>query len=210
VQSKGQFEKDQPQTMEEQPQKEPWRDPPGPPASYNRRGRQKGRLNDKQFLDRIRAIIAGIQLLGGRMALVGEWWNELGSKMVIDPPGADPRIITGTYHTAVGTAQQRDYKLAGACDAAGGPSQTVGWSVAFDPPDPPAQGEPPNAPSTCSWSGQLWTVGAGAGAMEFIETSWYLTSAMDSADDWASTHSGKDYFFRAKPTPEMLGLAILH
>jgi hypothetical protein len=142
------------------------------------------------------------------MALDGEWWNELGSKMVIDPPGIDPRIITGTYHTAVGTALQRDYSLAGACDAAGGASQTVGWAVAFDPPDPPQAGEPPNAPSTCAWSGQLQSVGVGVAAMEYITTSWYLTGATDRDDNWESTLSGKDYFFLTKPTPAMIGAAI--
>ena len=143
------------------------------------------------------------------MGIVGVWWNELGSKMVIDPQGADPRIITGTYHTAVGTAQQRDYTLAGACDAAGGASQTAGWAVAFDPPDPPIPGDPPNGPSTCAWSGQWQTVGAGEDELEYIVTSWYLTGATDRGNDWESTQSGRDYFFRSVPTPEMLGKAIL-
>lgn len=143
------------------------------------------------------------------MTIVGTWWNELGSKMVIQPQGADPRIITGTYHTAVGTAQQRDYNLAGACDAAGGKSQTVGWAVAFDPPDPPKPGEQPNKPSTCAWSGQLQTAEADKQVIEFIVTSWYLAKTTDRPDDWESMLSGKDYFFRSKPTPEMLALAIL-
>jgi hypothetical protein len=143
------------------------------------------------------------------MSIIGEWWNELGSKKVIQAQAADPRIIVGTYHAAVGTAQQRDYTLAGACDAAGGVSQTVGWAVAFDPPDAPQPGEPPNEPSTCAWSGQLQTTGTGDDAMEYIVTSWYLTSATDRNGDWESTHSGKDYFFRSMPTPDMLGKAIL-
>ena len=148
---------------------------------------------------------------GDFMGIVGTWWNELGSKMVINPLGADPRIITGTYHTAVGTAQQRDYTLAGACDAAGGTSQTVGWAVAFDPPDPPKPGKPPNEPTTCAWSGLLQTaVDAGGNNVEFIVTSWYLTGPTDSPADWDSTLSGKDYFFRNQPvTGDMLGLAIL-
>ena len=50
-----------------------------------------------------------ISLKGGTMGIVGEWWNELGSKMVINPQRANSRIISGMYHTAVGTAQQRDY-----------------------------------------------------------------------------------------------------
>jgi Avidin family len=143
------------------------------------------------------------------MSLSGEWWNELGSKMVIDPPGSNKRIITGTYHTAVGTAKQRDYPLAGACDDAGGPNKTIGWAVAFDPPDPPDPGEPPHGPSTCAWSGQLQYVGEDEDTLEFIETSWYLTSATDVPDDWESTQAGKDYFFRERPTPEMIGRAIL-
>jgi hypothetical protein len=143
------------------------------------------------------------------MGITGEWWNELGSKMVIAPQGTDPRIIYGTYHTAVGTALQRDYTLAGACDAAGQDSQTVGWAVAFDPPDPPVNGNPPNASSTCAWSGQWQTAGRGSDEVEYIVTSWYLTAATDQGNDWESTKSGKDYFFRSIPTAEMLGLAIL-
>jgi hypothetical protein len=143
------------------------------------------------------------------MSIVGEWWNELGSKMVVDPMGGNPRIITGSYHTAVGTAQQRNYRLAGACDAAGGNSQTVGWAVAFDPPDPPQEGEPENGPSTCAWSGQLQTVETEAGMIEYIVTSWYLTGATERSDNWTSTTAGKDYFFRQKPTAGMLGAAIL-
>jgi hypothetical protein len=144
-----------------------------------------------------------------RMGINGEWWNELGSKMVIDPPGNDPRIITGTYHTAVGTAQQRDYSLGGACDAAGGSSQTVGWAVAFDPPDPAAPGEPPNGPTTCAWSGEWQSISIGGKVLEYIVTSWYLTAATPQAEDWESTLSGKDYFFRSFPTADMLGRAIL-
>lgn len=143
------------------------------------------------------------------MDIIGDWYNELGSKMVIQPQGTDPRVIIGTYHTAVGTAQQRDYVLAGACDAAGGESQTVGWAVAFDPPDPASPGEPPNSPSTCAWSGQLRSAGSGAEAMEYIVTSWYLTSAIKREDEWESTLAGRDYFFRTAPSTEMLGRAIL-
>jgi hypothetical protein len=143
------------------------------------------------------------------MGIVGEWWNELGSKMVIHPQGVDPRIFTGTYHTAVGTGQQRDYTLAGACDAAGGNSQTMGWAVAYDPHDPPQPGEPPHGPSTCAWSGQLQSADNAGSPMEYIVTSWYLTEATDRNDDWESTRSGKDYFFRSKPTATMLGNAML-
>jgi hypothetical protein len=143
------------------------------------------------------------------VTIVGTWWNELGSKMVIQSQGSDPRIIFGTYHTAVGTAQQRDYALAGACDASGGQTQTVGWAVAFDPPDSSEPGEPPNRPSTCAWSGQLQTVADGTEAIEFILTSWYLARSTDRPDDWESMLSGKNYFFRQKPSAQMLGLAIL-
>jgi hypothetical protein len=52
-------------------------------------------------------------------------------------------------------------------------------------------------------------VGTGTDAMEYIVTSWYLTGTTERDDDWESTQSGKDYFFRSAPTPEMLGKAIL-
>lgn len=129
--------------------------------------------------------------------------------MEIKVSDKDPRIFFGTYHTAVGTAQQRDYSLAGACDTAGGTSQTLGWVVAFDPPDPSEPGEPPNAPTTCAWSGQRQVVGEGEEAFEYLNTSWYLTGPTEHAADWESTQSGKNYFFRAKPSSEILGRAIL-
>jgi hypothetical protein len=143
------------------------------------------------------------------MKLTGEWWNELGSKMVIDPQEINPRIFTGTYHTAVGTAQERDYVLAGACDDAGGSSQTVGWAVAFDPPDAPKPGEPANGPSTCAWSGELQLIEVSGEELECITTTWLLTAATDKEDNWDSTETGKDYFFRTKPTAEMIGVAVL-
>ncbi|WP_406706010.1 avidin/streptavidin family protein [Tunturibacter empetritectus] len=123
--------------------------------------------------------------------------------MVIFPVGNDPRIITGTYHTAVGSAQQRNYGLAGGCDAAGGTSQTVGWAVAFEPPD----ADKPE-PSTCAWSGQLHETAPDGSPLEFIASTWVLTSASDAADDWESTQVGKNYFFRNPPTPDQLNRAI--
>lgn len=140
------------------------------------------------------------------MTLAGEWWNELGSKLIINPSSSNPRLFDGSYHTAVGTAQQRDYALVGTCDNFGGTSQTVGWAVAFDPPDPPEPGKTPNGPTTCAWSGQLQVA---RGGLEYIVSTWILTGATERADNWTSTTVGKDYFFRSFPSPEMIGLAVL-
>ena|SRR5579862_1123913 len=143
------------------------------------------------------------------MNIVGEWWNELGSKMVIAKQGPNLRLFHGTYHTAVGTAQQRNYDLVGSCDVEGGARQSLGWTVAFDPPDPPKPGDPPNKPSTCGFSGQLQTLCDDSGDVEYIATTLILTTATDRKDNWKSTWVGRDYFFRMKPTAAMIGKAVL-
>jgi len=61
------------------------------------------------------------------MNIIGEWWNELGSKMVIARQEPNLRFFHSTYHTAVGTAQQRNCDSVGSFDVAGGQSQSLGW-----------------------------------------------------------------------------------
>jgi len=147
------------------------------------------------------------------MGIEGVWWNELNSKMTIRKDPADSRAISGDYQTAVGDATSRTYPLAGRCDDTGGgaKNQTIGWVVAFDPPDPPPPGKPPYLPSLTAWSGQWHEVTDKAGkVLEFITTTWILTRQTDPPDEWDSTMVNKDYFFRTKPTPEELDKAKIY
>jgi|HubBroStandDraft_1064217.scaffolds.fasta_scaffold436271_2 hypothetical protein len=135
------------------------------------------------------------------MSIAGVWWNELKSKMTIKIDPADPRAISGEYQTAVGGAISSPYPLTGRCDDAGAKNQTVGWVVAFDPPDPPLPGKPPHLPSLTAWSGQWHEVTDSAGKVfEFITTTWILTEQTDPTDEWDSTLVNSDIFFRTMPS----------
>ena len=141
------------------------------------------------------------------MNIEGTWWNELGSKMEIKVDGADPRNFTGIYHTNVGQAQQKSYPLVGRCDTFGERNQTIGWVVAFDPPDPAEHGKPPNKPSLTAWSGQVHEVLFEKKTVVFIATTWILTRMIDPGDDWRSTLVNRDYFFRNRPTKTQIEIA---
>lgn len=138
------------------------------------------------------------------MEIAGDWFNELGSKMSIVPDGSNARLFTGKYHTAVGTAQEREYDLVGSHDTAGGESETVGWVVTYDPPDEAEPGEPENGPTTCAWSGQAQVLDD----MPYLITTWVLTGAVPREKNWTATTVGTNYFFRSKPTPEMVGRVL--
>jgi hypothetical protein len=138
------------------------------------------------------------------MEIVGDWFNELGSQMTIVLDANNPRLFHGSYHTAVGTAQERKYDLVGSHDIAGADSETLGWVVTYDPPDAAAAGEPANGPTTCAWSGQAQVIGD----MPYLVTTWVLTGAVPREENWTATTIGTNYFFRTKPTPSMLGAVL--
>ena len=137
------------------------------------------------------------------MAIFGDWFNELGSVATFVPNPQDARQIGGNYHTNVGRAQQKTYPLVGRCDAAGLADQVLSWVVVWDPPDPVPPSEPPRKPSVTSWVGQYHIIQG----MEFITATWLLTRMTDAADDWESTMVSMDFFFRARPTSQMITLA---
>jgi hypothetical protein len=146
------------------------------------------------------------------MGIDGVWWNELDSKMTIVKDPNDSRAFSGTYQTAVGDAKST-YPLTGRCDdnVSGAKNQTIGWVVAFDPPDPSEPGKPPHLPSLTAWSGQWHEVTDQNGkVVEFITTTWILTRQGDLSEDWDSTMVNKDYFFRTKPTADELAKAKIY
>jgi avidin family protein len=92
-----------------------------------------------------------------RVKLHGVWWNELGSKMVIEVDSHDPKTFRGFYHTSVGNAQEKIYPLLGRCDIRGLKSKMVAFVVAWNA-DPPTGAAAPVNPSVKAWCGQLQMV----------------------------------------------------
>ena len=142
------------------------------------------------------------------MNIAGDWFNELGSKMTLIPDATKPRLFRGTYHTAVGTAQEQEYDLVGSCDQAGLDSQTIGWVVTYDPPDEAPEGEEPNGPTTCAWSGQAQVMSDAEGT-PYLVTTWLLSGAVPREKNWTATTTGTNYFFRKQPTPDLVGAVLV-
>ncbi|KAJ6465637.1 Avidin/streptavidin [Mycena vitilis] len=131
--------------------------------------------------------------LDGRVNLnfTGEWFNELGSKMVLLADGTGN--ITGQYNSAVGKAEDF-YVLTGRFDI-DPPGQdegvSIGWVVNY-------RNVELNAHSTAAWSGQFFNKDASGD--QRILTQWLLTTSSTPADLWSSTQIGHDEFGRAEPS----------
>ena len=120
------------------------------------------------------------------MSLKGTWYNELGSMMMLEVNGDS---ITGTYQTAVGSAEGT-YQLVGSMDSnptEGG--QAIAWVVVWN-------NQYLNSHSITAWSGQYQTIDG----EEEIASLWLLTREEPSADDWSSTLINQDIFTRTKPS----------
>ena len=119
-------------------------------------------------------------------SVAGEWYNELGSKMVVSDKTDAEGQFTGVYHSKVGEATKQ-YPLVGRYDVAGNTTHgtmgfTVQWHNAFL-----------NSKSVTTWSGQRQLDAAG---QPCILTTWLLTSETAQAGDWASTMVGTNVFTR--------------
>jgi hypothetical protein len=123
------------------------------------------------------------------MDINGEWYNELGSKMIIKVNGA---TITGKNHTAVGDADGV-YELVGRLSASDRPSRTLGFVVTW-------QNEKRKKNSATTWCGEAREVSG----QQFITTTWLLTTETAPADDWKSTLVGKDLFTRLPPDAQQV------
>jgi hypothetical protein len=121
--------------------------------------------------------------------LVGRWYNQLGSWMILNPPRPDGGL-DGIYHSAVGKAVY-EYVLTGRFDASPprGRGISVGWVVTY-------RNDRLNAHSTATWSGQYFDDSAG----EKILTHWLLTRSTQTENVWESTNLGTDTFTRNQPT----------
>ena len=78
------------------------------------------------------------------MDLAGTWFNELGSKMVLDVNGA---AVSGKFETDVGEAKGT-YELVGRTETAANDSQSVAFVVAW-------QNAKGRTGSCTAWCGQL-------------------------------------------------------
>jgi Avidin family len=122
--------------------------------------------------------------------LLGKWYNELGS--VMDITEVKGNFIKGKYHTAVG-APANEYDLLGQALTDDTDNQAIGWVVVW-PPSPGISG------SVTAWSGQLQTING----IQYIVTTWLLTTETDPKSDWQSTLVGKDYFIRTMIAPDQI------
>ena len=127
------------------------------------------------------------------MNLNGTWYNELGSKMILETNGNN---IVGTYNTGVGDASGT-YKLVGLFNASDEPSLSIGWVVVWS-------NEAGNSESVTSWSGQLQPVDG----QDTIVATWLLTSETDSDDDWQSTKVGIDRFTKTALSSDSIALNL--
>jgi hypothetical protein len=123
------------------------------------------------------------------MALDGDWFNELGSRMTLQVNGQD---VSGHYYTAVGDAEGI-YDLSGRTNK---DNTVVGFSVAW-------QNTYGDSESATAWSGEYHE------DEDIIVTTWLLTAQTAEADDWKSTLVGKDVFRRQSPAKDAVSTVRL-
>jgi avidin family protein len=126
--------------------------------------------------------------------LVGIWYNELGSSIVIDKQMDG--IFTGLYESAVGAAKGF-YKVVGKYDTDLDQSFAIGWVVIWN-------NENGSSDAVTSWSGQIQVIEG----KETIGTTWLLCQETAGDNNWRSTKIGKDVFTRLKPEPEEIIVSI--
>ncbi len=117
------------------------------------------------------------------------WYNELGSKMIID--SVHDGQIEGKYETTVGSAQGiYRYRVELKKITISQRNQSIGWVVVWD-------NNITNNNCVTSWSGQLQeTDGA-----QVIHAYWVLTIETASRSNWKSTMIGHDTFTRQFTLP---------
>jgi len=129
------------------------------------------------------------------MALDGDWYNELKSKMVLTVKGP---AITGKYHTAVGSATGI-YDLVGRIDSKAGSSRAIAFVVSWENDDG-------NSEAVTAWSGEVQAEGQDD---ERIITTWLLTVETDPKNNWKSTIVGQDVFTRTPPSDAVVKARLL-
>ena len=125
------------------------------------------------------------------MDLTGTWYNELGSRMVIE--SAKDGMLKGVYNTRVGDAKCY-YVLTGRYDHLED-RRSLGWTVTW------VNKHYSKSKSTTSWSGQYQLDSFN---QPQIITTWLLTTQTEPENDWNSTHVGQDVFTRECPDEEAI------
>ena len=126
------------------------------------------------------------------MNLLGPWFNELGSTMVIDQ--VQNGTISGNYATAVSSTgcAQGSFSLVGTTDTDSG-GEGIAFSVCW-------RNETSQCASVTAWSGQAQTIDGEDQILAF----WLLTVESAAEQDWYATHVGQDLFTRSEPTKEQI------
>lgn len=138
-------------------------------------------------------MLKGVTRIMARTDLVGMWWNELGSRMIIE--SAENGELKGRYETFVGNASCF-YPLSGRYDASER-GKSLGWTVAWNNSHNRSSG------STTTWSGQYQVLDK-----PYLLTTWLLTAQTKPKDDWNSTHIGSDTFTKERPAEEIIEKAM--
>ena len=120
----------------------------------------------------------------------GVWYNEFGSKVILEINGAS---VSGSYFRD-SEAESTAYHINGALDPF--PSENgraigfvVTWVNRFE-----------NANSVTAWSGQYEMIDG----QEYIFTQWLLTQAPVDGENWSSPLSSQATFTREQPMPEVI------
>ena len=126
------------------------------------------------------------------MNLLGTWFNELGSTMVIDQ--VQNGTIIGSYATAVSSTgcAQGSFSLVGSTDTDSG-GEGVAFSVCW-------KNDTSQCASVTAWSGQAQTIDGEDQILAF----WLLTVESAPDQDWYATHVGQDLFTRSQPAREQI------
>ncbi|KAJ7675636.1 Tamavidin2, avidin-like biotin-binding proteins from an edible mushroom [Mycena polygramma] len=145
--------------------------------------------------------------MGQPVDLLGHWYNELGSKMIL--VADDCGNLHGQYNSKVGEAEDF-YVLTGRFDAdPPGPTDddptqpgvSVGWVVTY-------RNYTGNSNSTATWSGQFFDKDDSGD--QRILTHWLLSWSTVPKRVWSSTLVGHDTFTRDKPSDAAIAHALAH
>jgi hypothetical protein len=125
------------------------------------------------------------------MGLIGTWYNELGSILVIS--NVRRGVLSGSYETAVSSSgcAQGTFNVVGVTDTDSG-GHNVGFAISWN-------NQNSQCASVTAWSGQLLS---DANGNPYITAFWLLTVESTQANSWSATHVGQDTFTTQQPTAD--------
>lgn len=126
--------------------------------------------------------------------LIGIWYNELGSSLIIEKQ--ENGVFTGLYESVVGAAKGF-YKVTGKYDTDIDQSFAIGWVVIWN-------NENGSSDAVTTWCGQIQIIKG----VETISTTWLLCRETTKGNNWRSTEISKDIFTKKRPEPEEIERAL--